>query len=315
MRRAPLLVALVALAALFGALPARPAPQIVNRINGIGLIDYSHKPTFKVGDYARYHMVASSEMGMHDDYVLTILIAGEEWWWGEKCFWVETWTDTKGQPEQPQAALMSYAIFDDSLAAQHFQLYRRKNISGAVEDGKMVEDITRLASSAPTSRTFLERPAMWYVDSLEADTVQTPAGLYATKKIRIRQGTGQTTTLGDSSIYNEVRDTHVRWYSRDVPVTGIAKEEIETLIQRQSWMIGRSKEGVPLHVRERGLGTARLIACGHGLEGILIPPDRRHAVSDVEPAEVPVGGPGAPPAVTHKPSPTAKPATRAKPKR
>ncbi|HTR96857.1 MAG TPA: hypothetical protein VMH61_03060 [Candidatus Acidoferrales bacterium] len=301
MRRAPFLLALASLAALLGAEPARPAPQIVNRINGIGLIDYSHKPTWKVGDYVTYHMISNSAMGMHDDYFLTVLIAGEEWWWGEKCFWVETWTDATGREPRAEAALMSYAAFDDSVPEQHFEFYRRKNMSGVMENGSPAEDITRLASGVALARTLTEKPLIWYVDTLEADTVQTPVGLFHARKVRIRQGNGQTTTLGDSSVYNETRDTHVRWYTRDVPVAGVAKEEVETLIQRRTWMIGRSGEGAPLHVRERGVGTARLIACGHGLKARLVPLDRQHAVPDVDPATIAASPPPAKPAA-HAPA-------------
>ena len=64
-----------------------------------------------------------------------LLIAGEEEWWGDPCFWIETWTDAPGRPPETVCALMSYAIFDDSLAIQHMQLYQRKSCSGVNDDG------------------------------------------------------------------------------------------------------------------------------------------------------------------------------------
>jgi len=78
----------------------------------------------------------SAMLGMDDQYTVTVLIAGEEEWWGEKCFWLETWTDHGGKFPDRTASLISYAIFDDSLADERLQMYRRKLISGVEEGGK-----------------------------------------------------------------------------------------------------------------------------------------------------------------------------------
>ena len=87
----------LALAVLVTAACAAIASAIqityVNRINAIGIIDYSKAPTFKVGDYVRYKVTNGVIGATKSDYELTVLIAGEEEFWGEKCFWVETWTD------------------------------------------------------------------------------------------------------------------------------------------------------------------------------------------------------------------------------
>src|SRR5205823_4498459 len=96
------------------------AQEQVNRIDGVGMLDYSTgRSEFKLGNWAKYHVTAKSDLGVVDDYTVTVLIAGEEHWWGEDCFWVETWTDAAGQSPRSTATLMSYAIFDDSLALQH----------------------------------------------------------------------------------------------------------------------------------------------------------------------------------------------------
>src|SRR5262249_10125138 len=80
--------ALLALALLPAASTASMGP-----IDGIGLIDYSSPPDFRVGTWAKYHIVGHSQMGLEDDYFVTVIIAGEEEFWGERCFWVETHTD------------------------------------------------------------------------------------------------------------------------------------------------------------------------------------------------------------------------------
>src|SRR5262249_29444747 len=110
MRRAiPRLLAAIAVAAAFATLDT-PSMHAEGRmvINGIGLVDYAHKPTFKVGDWVRYRMLSHSELGESDDYTLTLLIAGEEDFWGDPGFWLETWAElSTGQPSI-RAALMSY---------------------------------------------------------------------------------------------------------------------------------------------------------------------------------------------------------------
>ena len=260
MRRAIRVFTLAAFALALAWVSGHTEANVVQRINGIGIVDYSHKPTFKVGDWVRYRMTGESQMGMRDDYELTLVIAGEEEWWGEECFWVETWTDAKGRPPETAATLMSYAIFEDSAAIQHLQSYQRKSISGIDMNGQPIEEVTRPAASALKTRTAYQRPLMWDVDTLEADTVQTPAGLFHARKISIKQGTGVTTNMPDSTLYTEVRENRLTWFSLDVPITHIAREDVENTIARRAWMLGRSAEGSPLRMKERGMGSARLVA-------------------------------------------------------
>jgi hypothetical protein len=282
MRRAIALSALLLTGVVLFAAAVTAKEQIVSRINGIGLIDYSHKPTFKVGDWVRYRMTAESQMGMRDDYEVTLLIAGDEEFWGDRGFWIETWTDVKNGPPQTVATLMSYSIFNDSLPVQHLQLYQRKTISEFDRDGRAVQTVPKPASSMFASRTLFQKPIMWDVDTLEADTVSSPAGEFHARKISIRQGTGATATIGDSSRYDEVRENRVSWMDLAVPITHVAKETVENTITRRTWMIGRSTEGSPTLMRERGFGVARLVAYGNGLAarfvnvetGVLEPPAR-----------------------------------------
>lgn len=275
MRRAIALCALVLVGAVLFTAAVRAKEQAVDRINGIGLVDYSSKPTFKVGDWVRYRMTGQSEMGMSDDYEITVLIAGEEEFWGDRGFWIETWTDKPGALPKTVATLMSYSIFDDSLPIQHMQVYQRKTITETDEQGNPVEIITKPAASMLTTRNLFKKPLMWDVDTLGSDTVTTPTGTYAARKVSIRQGTGATATIGDSSRYDEVRENRMVWMTPKVPITHVARESIENVIARRTWMLGRSAEGSPLLTRERGVGLARLVAAGSGLKPRLMPADRR----------------------------------------
>ena len=280
MRRAIRVLSLAAAIACF-AVPGHTTEQIVRRVNGIGILDYSHKPVFKVGDWVRYHMTGQSELGMADDYELTIVIAGEEEWWGEECFWVETWTDAKGRMTETAATMMSYAIFDDSAAVQHMQVYQRKAISDLNEAGNPVENIMRPAASALKSRELFKRPLMRNVDTLGTDTVHTTAGILNTRKIFTEEGTGVTASMGDSSNYTEVRESRMTWFTMDVPITHIAREDVENSISRRVWMIGRSAEGSPLRLLEKGKGSARLVGFGHGMAARMLTPDRQKSLAQI----------------------------------
>ena len=277
MRRAIALIALLAAGAVFFAASVPAKEQIVSRINAIGLIDYSARPTFKVGDWVRYRMTGESELGLTDDYEVTVLIAGEEDFWGDPSFWIETWTDKKGSLPQTVATLMSYSIFADSLPIQHMQVYQRKAINETDANGRPVEVVTKPASSMLRTRNLFQKPLQWDVDSLERDTVLSPAGTFDARKVSIRQGTGVTATVGDSTRYDEVRENRMVWMSPQVPITHVVKESVESTLARRTWMIGRSSEGSPLLLRERGVGLARIIGYGSGMQPRLVPAGRRRA--------------------------------------
>lgn len=245
--------------------------RTATRINAIGFIDYGSRPTFKVGDWVRYRVTGESELGMRDDYDMTILIAGEELFWGDSCFWVETWIDPKSGAPAAIATMMSYSIFRDSLPIQHMQMYQRKQVNEIDREGRPVEVVMEPAPSLLRVRELFKKPLMWDVDTFGVDTVITPAGEFRGRKISIRQGTATTRSFGDSSRYDEVRENRLSWVDPRVPITHTARESVENIVARRTWMIGRSTEGTPLMLRERGLGSARLVAMGSGEKPRLLP--------------------------------------------
>lgn len=283
MRRAILLLLIAATA---GTLYSAPAATAANApMNAIGLVDYTGKPTFKVGDWARYRMSGKSELGARDDYYVTVLIAGEEDFWGDPGFWIETWTDAPGRPPETQAALMSYEIFGDSSATERLQLYMRKQVTTMNDDGSVRMDINKPAASMLKTRREVKNPVRWTRDTLGVDTVQTPKGTFKTLKVLLKQGTGVTQTVGDSSVYNEVRENRTSWYTDEVPITHVAREDVESIAAKKSWLVGRSGDALTLNIRDRGLGSARLLDYGHGLEARLVPERLRRSIAEQVAAE------------------------------
>ena len=283
MRRAIQLL-LIAIAA--STLTSPPAAHAATApLNGIGLVDYTGKPTFKVGDWAKYRLSGQSELGMSDDYFVTVLIAGEEDFWGDPAFWIETWTDAPGKAPETQASLMSYQIFGDTAAVERLQLYMRKAVTMLNEDGSPHFDINKPAMSILKTRREVKNPVRWTRDTLGVDTVQTPKGTFKTLKVLLKQGTGATQAVGDSSIYTELRENRTSWYTAEVPITHLAREDIESISAGKSWQIGRSGDATALHTRDRGLGSARLLDFGHGLTARLIPEYLRHTIAEQVAAE------------------------------
>lgn len=286
MRRATRSLALALLAATLSTSPAGAAAQLVNSINGIGLIDYSRKPDFKVGSWAKYHVTGHSELGAKDDYFVTILIAGEERWWGEDCLWIETWTEREGKPSDAVATCMSFAIFDDSLAIPHLQVYQRKLINGFRQDGQLDVQITRRALSNMKTRTPLEDQINWKVDTLGTDTVTVVRGTYDCTKVRMEQAAFRTFDAGDSSTYNEVREIRQSFYSPRVPLTSIVREDIDYTMLRKTWLVGQSQNAAS-RIRDHSIGTAELVDFGEGLTPRLVPAQFPH-----DPARATRGGGG-----------------------
>jgi len=264
MRRAVRHLTLIVFA--LAMLPTGPhAAGRVSLMNAIGLIDYSRKPDFRPGMWAKYRVVGHSELGMHDDYLLTVLIPGNENFWGEDCFWVETWTERVDGPASGVATLMSYAIFDDSLAIPHLQLYTRKTITEFNEDGTPRQDVVKRPARTLQARTPPSDRIRWDVDTVGTDTVVTPRGTYSCRKISIRQGVAATTDVGDSTLRTEVRDNRMVYMSPEVPITHVAREDIDYSIVRKTWAVGRSQE-IAENTMERSKGGARLVDYGTGLK-------------------------------------------------
>jgi len=227
-------------------------------------------------------------MGVTDDYIVTVLIAGEEEWWGEECFWVETTTQRGQGPAETAATLMSYAILDDSLAVPHVLLYQRKRISEVDEYGQPRQQTMRRGDSALKRRTPPDPGLTLLVDTLGTDTLKTDQGDLVCLKVRTEQGISSTAQSADSSQYTEIRDVRVTYLTPRIPVTGRAREEIDYSISRRAWLTGRSQESSPLRIMDRSKGVLELVAYGTaGLKSELIPEDLRRSLAEQRAAQAP----------------------------
>ena len=265
MRRAVLVLLLVA------ALP-RPALAVekLDPVDAIAMIDYTHGARFKVGDWVRYQTRGESHQGYKTDYSVTVLIAGEELWWGEKCFWVETRNSFSGQNPEVTASLLSYAIFEDPLPSLRFGRYIRKFVEGIDEKGQYIQQPFRRAPAEISNRSFTEHDPAHELDTLGVSRVEVPKGAFDALKVRKTYRVFETAQVGDSTIYYEMVQAHTYSWSDQVPITRLVSIDLENTQRRRVWMIGESSDA-PLKIVEQVIGGTTLLDYGSGMKSVCIP--------------------------------------------
>ncbi len=278
MRRAVL--ALLLMAAL--PHPAR-AEQAEGAVDAIGMIDYTHGPRFKVGDWVRYRTTGESLQGFRTDYTVTVLIAGEEMWWGEKCFWAETRSAYSGQPPQVTASLISYGIFEDSLPSHRFLRYMRKYLDGLDDTGMPRQQPFRRADPEIKSHAFTEPEPPPRFDTLGVERVEVPRGAFEALKGKRLYRQAVTQQEGDSTVYFEKVETHTAWWSDQVPITRLVKVEQDNVQRRRVWLIGESAKAA-LQVAEHSTGKTELLDFGTGMKSSSIPERFQRPLSEQHPA-------------------------------
>jgi hypothetical protein len=232
----------------------------------------------------KYHVTGSSELGSKDDYDVTVLIPGEERFWGEDCFWVETWTEKKGQPPMAVATLISYDVFTDSLPTIRSQYYMRKSVDGMTPDGSLQEVVLRRPPVTLKKRGPLSEIPSVSLDTLGTETLQVAGKEFSCRKVAWHEGKSATLDQRDSTLTTEVRENRILYLSPKVPVTGLCREDIEHSIKRKTWAIGRSNEAANFNVMDIATGTATLVEFGDDGVSRLFPPERCHTLADFDAA-------------------------------
>jgi hypothetical protein len=274
MRRAVAVLLLIAALPL-SALAAKPEGPV----DAIGMLDFRRGPHFKVGDWVKYHTRGNSQQGFKTDYTVTLLVAGEELWWGEECFWIESQTSYSGQNPELAASLLSYAIFEDSLPAKNFQRYIRKYVDGFDEQGNAAQQLYLRAPALLTTRGYGEYEPYRQKDTLGVQRVDVPKGTFDAlgEKQKYREAT--TSTVGDSTIYFELTEDHTHWWSDKIPLTSLVRVYQEDTQRRRVWMVGES-QNAPLRIVEQAIGSTDLVDFGNGMKSRLVPERLQRPLSE-----------------------------------
>ena len=269
MRRAIARIALFTLGISLLA-PLGGDAAVDDTIDGTLMVDYSKPPTFKVGSWVRYHGTANSLLGFRRDYVLTLLIAGEEEVWGDRCFWLETWTEHKGKEPNVSTSLISYTAFGDTTALKRGTWFIRKMVTGpAGKPGEPEFSLwTRDKEEVRRSKAELQKLDVGMIrgttyDTLGVDTVSVPRGTYRGSVVRERSTITLETMKGDST-YRDMRvETRTRKMSDEIPITHMVRENVLDTQKRRSWITGKSSE-LKETMLEEGVMRTMVIEYGQG---------------------------------------------------
>jgi hypothetical protein len=265
MRRA---LALVLLAALVLAAPRPAGSSAADMLDGISLLDLSGHASLKVGSWVRYHTVSSSYLGYHDDYEVLLLIAAEEEFWGERCFWLETSIIDHGDTTST-ASLISYSAIGDTAAARHGTWFERKTVRNLDDNGLPEEMIPKrspgdfrvprsLAGHKPAEQEGSKDQS---IDTLAVDTCRVPVGNFRGPTVREVNRVVEEVVRGDSTVHYERAETRLRKLDTKVPLTRLVREDIHDLQQDRLWLTGQSAQTVS-RVMEEARGVTLLTGYG-----------------------------------------------------
>ena len=280
MRRAIARIALFTLGISLLA-PLGGDAAVDDTIDGTLMVDYSRAPTFKVGSWVRYHGTANSMLGFKRDYTLTLLIAGEEEVWGDKCFWLETWTEHKGKEMTVAASLISYTAFGDTMALKRGTWFIRKMMTGPGQFSlwsRDKEEVRRGKSELQKMDVGMIRGTTW--DTLGVDTASVPSGTYRGKVVRERSQIAFESMKGDST-YRDMRvETRTRKMADEIPITHLVREDVLDTQKRRGWITGHSGE-VKETLLEEGVMRTMVVEYGQGsLKPKAIPPRLQSSLAE-----------------------------------
>jgi hypothetical protein len=80
----------------------------------------------------------------------------------------------------------------------------------------------------------------------------------------------KTSQDGDSTVYFELTEDHTYWWSDQVPITRLVRQEQENTQRRRTWMIGESSNA-PFLIVEHATGGSELVDFGTGMKALLVP--------------------------------------------
>ncbi|HTK31450.1 MAG TPA: hypothetical protein VL332_05755 [Candidatus Saccharimonadaceae bacterium] len=280
MRRAMVALAFTAILSTVLAVRGDGEPKEATSVNGVGLIDYTDRSACKLGTWCKYQVTGQSQMGMHDDYTVVVAIAGEERFWGEDCFWVETVTEPRDGSPSVVAQLMSYDIFSDENPTKNMKYYMRKVCSEVDEEGRPIMVVMRRPPTTLTTRGEATRNDPMRIDTLAADTtIQAAKGEFKCRHVRINEGIGSSLEQRDSTVFTEVRESRDVYVSKQIPLTRVVIEDIVHQIGRRTWLVGRSQDA-PMNILDRASGRSLLIGYGNDYKAGVVPERFRKSLAE-----------------------------------
>ena len=248
------------------------APAAHARVSAVGLLDYSKK-NFKVGDWVRYKVDVSNDLGNEDQNYQEVRIVGEDTFRGEKCFWVETWYGPDSTKASFDLALVSYDVFKDPDSDLRYTTYVRMVLYGVDDEG--VPDLVELRPSSASKNPDL-RPLRGQLDTLGTEAVSTAKGSIDARLVQLQRKLRNPRQMADSTV-NRITDmVRKTWVSRKIPVTSVAKEEEVNKRLVQSYAVGQPSTSAPENMIDTLYRTATVVDWGTGARSELLESWRKH---------------------------------------
>jgi hypothetical protein len=251
------LIAGLCLAAL-GRLPAlgESVPTSVGTL-------YFERKNFREGDWVLYRLVEDSHLYGKRIRYQRIQAALEVDYRGEKCFWLETGFGTDPDSLLWSAVLVSEAIFEDSLADVHNQMYVRR-----VHVGRDLEGYPIAMPSKPMNmRRGLPdlTPYRPKLSEVGTETLRIGDRTFECRVVRGTREFARLRDLPDSTQRRIIEETTTRWYSPDmVPVTGMVRERARKFTRVATWPIGKPSTQFEPVVEEDVSMDLEIVDLGHG---------------------------------------------------
>lgn len=219
------------------------APAFAARVNGIGLIDYTRKNAFKVGDWVRYKLEVANSNGREAVNFQEVRIVGEETFRGEPCFWVETWFGPDTLRAVYDLTLVSKDVFKDPEADLRYSIYIRLMMLDQDDDGRPEMTEVKRANNA----TELPDLSMYKgkVDTLGFEKIATPKGEFEGRLITMERKLRNPRDTADSTINKITHVMRKTWISHKIPITSlIAQDETEDWLV-QAYKVGEVSTNAP----------------------------------------------------------------------
>ncbi len=226
-----------------------------------------------MGSWVHYRTVTDSWLGYHTDYEMWLLIAGEEEFWGQRGFWLETWTRDHGDDTLYTASLISDAAIGDTATLRQPTWFTLKTVFGLDAKGNPdvnipIRDRTelRVAAADRGHRAPEEQGTHDHgFDSLAVDTCRLPVGEFRGRGVREINKVTQEVMRGDSTVHYERVETRLRKLDDRIPITRMAREDVRDIQTNDVWPTGESGKSTR-RVLEDAKGITVLIDYGdHGL--------------------------------------------------
>jgi hypothetical protein len=248
------------------------APAGHARVSAVGLVDYTKK-NFKVGDWVRYRVDVSNDLGNEDMNFQEVRIVGEDAFRGEKCFWIETWYGPDSLKASYDLALVSYDVFKDPDSDLRYQLYVRMVLYGMDDEG--IPELVELRPSTASKDPDL-RPLRGQIDTLGIEPVATAKGSLDGRLIQLQRKLSNPRQMADSTV-NRITDMVRRtWVSRKIPVTSVVKEEEVNKRLVQSYAVGQPSTSAPENMIETLYRTATVVNWGTGARSEMLETWRKY---------------------------------------